>query len=172
MRYLWLCLSAVFFISFLIVSSKFVTVRKKWGTKGHRSAIPAVFTGGPSSSSVEAQWVVLFLSCMPLGRKFLAVFTDVDCLALLRRISKEAGQGSSISLLFLVSWLLTKKSLSWNGCSRNTVVWGSMMVNLAGFYRHGAQTMKAARAYQITFCQSAVKQELSRIGHNCHACEA
>lgn len=147
------------------VSSKFVTVRKKWGTKGHRPAIPAVVTGGPSSSIVEAQWVVLFLSCMPLGRKYLAVFTDVGCLALLRRISKEAGQGLSISLLFLVSWLLTKKSQKHSSVRQHD---GEPSCFLLAW----SSTMKAAQAYQIPFCQSAVKQELSRRGHNCHACEA
>lgn len=48
--------------------------------------------------------VILFLSCMLLGRKYLTVFIGVGCLDVLHRgISKEAGQGlSSLSPVSLV----------------------------------------------------------------------
>ena len=71
---------------------KSVDAKKKRGTKVHGTAILPVATGGVFGSGVEAQGVVLFLSCMSLGRKYLAIFVCVGCLAVLRRrISKEAS---------------------------------------------------------------------------------
>lgn len=76
---------------------KSINSRKKEATKVHATAILPVATGGVFGSGVEAQGlVVLFLSCMPVGRKYLAIFIGVGCSAVLhRRISKEATQGLS-----------------------------------------------------------------------------
>lgn len=102
--------TVVFCISFLIVSSRFITimvlmwpttntstVERRDGTKVHRSAVLPVATGGVFGSGVEAQGVVvLFLSWMLLGRKYFVIFIGVGCLAVLhRKISKEASQGRS-----------------------------------------------------------------------------
>lgn len=63
----------------------------------HATAILPVATGGVFGSGVEAQGiVVLFLSCMLLGRKYLAILIGVGCLAVLHtKISKEASQALS-----------------------------------------------------------------------------
>ena len=76
---------------------KSIDSRKKGGTKVHGTGILPVATGGVFGSGVEAQGVVvLFLSCMPLGRKYLTIFIGLGCLAVLhRRISQEASRGLS-----------------------------------------------------------------------------
>lgn len=65
--------------------------------KVHATAILPVAAGGVFGSGVEGQGgVVFFLSCMPLGRKYLAIFIGVGCLAVLHgKISKESSQGLS-----------------------------------------------------------------------------
>lgn len=85
-------------------------------------AVPAVVTGGPSGSSVEAQGVVLFLSSMPLGRKYLAVFTDVAAWLFCTGFLRELVKDFAVSLLFLLSWLVAKnlslvKWLQWKHSS-------------------------------------------------------
>lgn len=102
--------TVVFSISFLIVFSRFIaimvlmwpttntsTAERRGGTKVHTTSVLSVDTVGVFGSGVEAQGVVvLFLSWMPLGRKYLFVFVGVGCLAVLhRKISKEASQGLS-----------------------------------------------------------------------------
>lgn len=79
-----------------VAHHKSIDGRKKGGgTKVRATAILPVTTGGVFGSGVEAQGVVIFfLSCMTLGGKYLAIFIDVGCLAVLhRKISKEASQG-------------------------------------------------------------------------------
>lgn len=66
----------------------------------HGTAILPVPSGGAFGRGVEAEGgVILFLRHMPLGRKYLAIFTGVSCLDVLhRKISRKAGQGlSSVS---------------------------------------------------------------------------
>lgn len=71
---------------------KSIDARKKGVTKVRKTALLPVATGGVFGSGVEAQGVVLFLSCMSLGRKYLAIFVCVGCSAVLhRKISKEAS---------------------------------------------------------------------------------
>lgn len=71
------------------------TVERSGGLRSQNRYSCSSYWWAPGSG-LEAQGVVLFLSCMPLGRKYVAIFTDVGCLALLhRKISKEASQGLS-----------------------------------------------------------------------------